>query len=57
MTNNFKQTPSQFRNKPEWQPWHEKYDLIKYKGNNIMQVKIVDFKKNKNCCVRTSRRP
>lgn len=42
---NFKQTPSQFRKKPEWKPWHEKYNFIKYKGNNIMQVNILDFKK------------
>jgi AraC family transcriptional regulator len=45
--NNFNQTPSQFRKKPEWKPWHEKYNVIKYKGNNIMQVKIVDFKETK----------
>jgi len=40
---NFGQTPTQFRKNLEWKPWHEKYNLIKYKGNNIMQVKIVDF--------------
>ena len=44
---NFQQTPSQFRKKPEWKPWHEKYNLIKYKGNNIMQIKIVDFEETK----------
>jgi len=44
---NFKQTPSQFRKKPEWKPWHEKYNLIKYKGNNIMQAEIVDFEETK----------
>jgi len=44
---NFKQTPSQFRKKPEWKPWHEKYNLIKYKGNNIMQVEIIDFEETK----------
>lgn len=44
---NFKQTPSQFRKKPEWKPWHERYNLIQYKGNNIMQVKILDFKETK----------
>ncbi|MFT6986532.1 MAG: AraC family transcriptional regulator [Psychromonas sp.] len=44
---NFKQTPSQFRKKPEWKPWHEKYNLIKYKGNNIMQIKIIDFEETK----------
>ncbi len=44
---NFKQTPTQFRNKPAWKPWHEKYNLIKFKGNHIMQVEIVDFKETK----------
>ena len=43
----FKQTPSQFRNTPEWKPWHEKYNVIKYRGNHIMQVKIIDFKETK----------
>lgn len=43
----FNQTPSQFRKNPEWKPWHEKYNLIKYKGNNVMQVKIVDFKETR----------
>jgi len=43
----FNQTPSQFRKKPKWKPWHEKYNLIKYKGNNIMQVETVDFKETK----------
>jgi len=43
----FKQTPSQFRKKPKWKPWHEKYNLINYVGNNIMQVEIVDFEETK----------
>ena len=43
----FKQTPTQFRNTPEWKPWHEKYNVIKYRGNHIMQVKIIDFKETK----------
>jgi AraC family transcriptional regulator len=38
---------SQFRKHPEWKPWHDRYHLIKYKGNNIMQVSIVDFKETK----------
>jgi AraC family transcriptional regulator len=44
---NFNQTPSQFRKKPEWKPWHERYNLIKYKGNTIMEVKILDFAETK----------
>ena len=43
----FNQTPSQFRKKPEWKPWHEKYNLINYKGNNIMQVEIMNSKETK----------
>lgn len=39
----FNQTPSQFRKNPEWKPWHEKYNFIKYKGSNIMQIEIVYF--------------
>jgi AraC family transcriptional regulator len=45
--NNFNQTPSQFRKKPEWKSWHKKYNFIKYKGNNTMQVEIVDFEETK----------
>jgi len=44
---NFKQTPSQFRNDPQWKPWHEPYNLITYKGNNIMQVNIVNLEEAK----------
>ena len=44
---NFNQSPSQFRKEPEWKPWHEKYNLIKHKGNNIMQVEIIDFEETK----------
>ena len=44
---NFKQTPTQFRNDPKWKPWHEPYNLITYKGNNIMQVNIINFKEAK----------
>ena len=44
---NFKQTPIQFRNDPKWKPWHEPYKQITYKGNNIMQVNIINFKEAK----------
>lgn len=43
----FNQTPSQFRKSPEWKPWHEQYNFIQYKGNNIMQVEILNVKETK----------
>jgi AraC family transcriptional regulator len=39
----FGQTPRQFRSQPEWEPWHEKYHFSQHKGNNDMQVNIVQF--------------
>lgn len=39
----FGQTPSQFRKRPAWQPWHERYRLPKRERKWIMDVKIVDF--------------
>lgn len=43
----FGQTPSQFRKKPEWKPWHEKYHLTQNRGNDVMQVNIVEFPETK----------
>jgi len=41
--NMFGQTPSQFRSKPEWQPWNEQYRIPPRKRNQTMQVNIVEF--------------
>jgi AraC family transcriptional regulator len=41
--NMFGQTPSQFRNKPEWQPWNEQYRIPPRKRNQTMQVNITEF--------------
>ena len=37
------QTPSDFRNKPDWQRWNQLIDFKKINRSNAMQVKIVDF--------------
>lgn len=41
----FGQTPSQFREKPEWQPWNERMQLPERKRSTPMEVKIIDFEK------------
>jgi len=41
--NLFGQTPSQFRSKPEWQPWNEQYRIPPRKRNQTMQVNIAEF--------------
>jgi len=43
----FGQTPSQFRKKPQWKSWHEKYRLPIPRGKTNMQVNIVKFKETK----------
>ncbi|MFZ2450908.1 MAG: AraC family transcriptional regulator [Methylovulum miyakonense] len=43
----FGQTPSQFRKKPQWKSWHEKYRLPIPRGKTNMQVNIVEFKETK----------
>ena len=50
----FGQTPSQFRKKPQWDPWHEKFYFLDNervqrmkKGTHNNQVNIVDFKETK----------
>jgi AraC family transcriptional regulator len=50
----FGQTPSQFRNKAEWQPWHEKYQCLNNGArqqvntkNQDMHVNVVEFKATK----------
>ncbi|MCJ8299092.1 MAG: GyrI-like domain-containing protein [Pseudomonadales bacterium] len=39
----FSQTPSEFRNKPLWEPWLEKYQFNTPRGAVQMDVKIIDF--------------
>ncbi|WP_375748162.1 GyrI-like domain-containing protein [Vibrio sp. HN007] len=42
----FGQSPTQFRNQPEWRFWHSKYSFqAPITGENIMNVQIVDFEK------------
>jgi AraC family transcriptional regulator len=41
--NMFGQTPSQFRSKPEWQPWNEQYRIPPRTRNQTMQVNIIEF--------------
>ncbi|PQJ66770.1 AraC family transcriptional regulator [Photobacterium angustum] len=42
----FGQTPSQFRNQPEWRSWHSKYEYHPpITGESVMDVQIVDFEK------------
>lgn len=40
----FGQSPSQFRKKPQWQPWNECFQLPRRERIENMDVKIVDFK-------------
>lgn len=39
----FGQTPSQFRKRPAWQPWNERYRLPIRQRRQTMDVNIVDF--------------
>jgi AraC family transcriptional regulator len=41
--NTFGQTPTQFRQHPEWKPWSEKYQLPRRERSGNMEVNIVDF--------------
>jgi AraC family transcriptional regulator len=42
----FGQSPSKFRNRPEWQSWHSRYEFSPpINGERIVEVKIVDFDK------------
>lgn len=41
------QTPSDFRKRPQWKPWLEKFDLPILGGTANMQVNIVDFPETK----------
>lgn len=43
----FGQSPSQFRKKPQWQPWNERFRLPKRPRSEKMDVKIVDFAETK----------
>lgn len=45
--NTFGQTPTQFRQQPKWQPWHEKYQLPRWERNTEMKVEIVNFAETK----------
>ncbi|NVD08913.1 helix-turn-helix domain-containing protein [Vibrio sp. JPW-9-11-11] len=41
----FGQSPSQFRNQPEWRTWHSKYEYHPPTvGDRAMDVQIIDFK-------------
>lgn len=43
--NTFGQTPSRFREEPEWQQWNEHYQSVRRKEGVVMkEVRIVDFK-------------
>lgn len=42
--NVFGQTPTQFRQQPEWQAWSEKYQFPARERSKKMDVRIVDFK-------------
>jgi AraC family transcriptional regulator len=39
----FGQTPSQFRNRPAWQPWNERMQLPERIRSTPMDVKVIDF--------------
>ncbi len=41
----FNQTPSEFRNDPDWKYWHEQYEFVNHKGEDTISVDIVEFKK------------
>jgi len=41
--NKFGQTPSDFRDNPKWKPWHQQYHFKHKRGNDVMQVKLVEF--------------
>lgn len=41
------QSPSQFRKKPQWQPWKEQFRLPPKPGSEKMEVNIVDFDETK----------
>ncbi len=43
----FGQTPSQFRQNPQWQIWHERFFLPKIERNEKMDVEIIDFDETK----------
>lgn len=39
----FTQSPSEFRQKPDWLTWHQNYHRIEYRQECAMQVRMVDF--------------
>ena len=45
--NTIGQTPSDFRKKPEWEPWIERYQFPNKKRNANMEVKIINFEHTK----------
>jgi AraC family transcriptional regulator len=45
--NTFGQTPTQFRTRPEWQPWSEKYQLPTRQRRDEMKVSVVVFLETK----------
>lgn len=42
--NIFGVTPSQFRSKPDWEAWHDRYRFKTLTGVKKMKVEIIDFK-------------
>lgn len=41
----FKVTPTEFRNNPNWENWHDKYKFTTLTGEKKMDVKIIEFNK------------
>lgn len=39
----FGQTPTQFREEPQWEPWHQQYQFKSKGTTDIMQVQITEF--------------
>ena len=43
----FGQTPSEFRENPKWKPWHQRYRFNQNRGNDAMQINILEFPETK----------
>ncbi len=43
----FGQTPTEFREQPQWAPWHEKYKFCLPERNSNMNIEIVEFPETK----------
>jgi AraC family transcriptional regulator len=53
----FGQTPSQFRSRPAWKPWAERYQFPAEKRRAGMEVKIVSFEETRVACWSIAVRP